>query len=300
MAVLTITIGIPGSGKTTWAKEECRRRPGLIRANRDDLRFALFAAYVLDPAGEEIITAAQHAAIAAALKAGTSVIVDDTNLRWKFRKQLHKLAADCDAAVVEKPFDIDVNVAIKRDAARDRVVGEDVIRKMYKAFVQDRRDAAAGKHVYVPNVDHNVTPYVPVSGTPKAIIVDVDGTLAKMDGRSPFDWSRVLEDKPNTPVIEAVKAAAAAGYKIIVCSGRDGVCKADTEVWMQAHNVPYDHFFIRPVGDSRKDSIIKTEIFDAHIRGQYDVHYVLDDRNQVVDMWRALGIACFQVAPGDF
>lgn len=55
-----------------------------------------------------------------------------------------------------------------------------------------------------------------------------------------------------------------------------------------------------PAGDMRKDSIVKRELFDAHIRDVYDVHYVLDDRQQVVDMWRGLGLAVFQVAPGDF
>jgi hypothetical protein len=50
----------------------------------------------------------------------------------------------------------------------------------------------------------------------------------------------------------------------------------------------------------RKDSVVKQELFDEHIRDIYDVVAVYDDRQQVVDMWRAMGIDCFQVAPGNF
>jgi hypothetical protein len=57
---------------------------------------------------------------------------------------------------------------------------------------------------------------------------------------------------------------------------------------------------MREAGDSRKDSIVKQELYERHIKPSYDVFVVLDDRNQVVDMWRSLGLVCLQVAPGDF
>jgi hypothetical protein len=57
---------------------------------------------------------------------------------------------------------------------------------------------------------------------------------------------------------------------------------------------------MREAGDSRKDSIVKQELYEKHIEPSYDVFVVLDDRNQVVDMWRSLGLVCLQVAPGDF
>ena len=58
---------------------------------------------------------------------------------------------------------------------------------------------------------------------------------------------------------------------------------------------------MRKTEDVRKDAIVKKEFFDTHIRDKYFVKYVLDDRNQVVDMWRLeLGLACLQVNYGDF
>jgi hypothetical protein len=57
---------------------------------------------------------------------------------------------------------------------------------------------------------------------------------------------------------------------------------------------------MRVAGDHRKDSIVKQEIFENHIDGMFDVQFVLDDRDQVVTMWRSLGLQCFQVAEGNF
>ena len=57
---------------------------------------------------------------------------------------------------------------------------------------------------------------------------------------------------------------------------------------------------MRRAGDARKDSVVKRELFDAHVRDRYNVRRVYDDRNQVVDMWRSLGLACLAVAEGNF
>ena len=57
---------------------------------------------------------------------------------------------------------------------------------------------------------------------------------------------------------------------------------------------------MRAAGDDRKDEIIKREIYNREIKPAFDVLCVLDDRDQVVRMWRAMGLTCLQVAPGDF
>lgn len=49
-----------------------------------------------------------------------------------------------------------------------------------------------------------------------------------------------------------------------------------------------------------RDDVVKAEMYNRHIRGTYDLMAVFDDRQRVVDMWRARGINCWQTAPGDF
>lgn len=133
-----------------------------------------------------------------------------------------------------------------------------------------------------------------------AIIVDIDGTLAKMNGRGPFEWDRVNEDKVNQPVKDIVNAMADK-YIIIIFSGRDSVCRKATEWWLAMNGIRYDELHMRPEGNFEKDCIIKRRLYDENIVGKYHIHFTIDDRDQVVEMWRKdLGLTCLQVDYGNF
>lgn len=133
-----------------------------------------------------------------------------------------------------------------------------------------------------------------------AIICDLDGTLALLNGRSPYDASGCLDDILNEPIAHIVRTYADIGMKVLLCSGRDAKYRKLTEAFLQRHAIPYDALFMRRTRDFRKDAVMKTEVYNAEIRDKYDVLFVLDDRDQVVKMWRGLGLTCLQVAPGDF
>lgn len=132
-----------------------------------------------------------------------------------------------------------------------------------------------------------------------AVIVDVDGTLALRNGRSPFDWALVSNDVPNLSVIRVLRALAATNA-IVYVTGRDEVCRGATVKWISDFVGVQGPLFMRARGDNRQDSIIKKEILESNIRPDFSPWLVLDDRDQVVQMWRTNGLACFQVAPGAF
>jgi hypothetical protein len=143
--------------------------------------------------------------------------------------------------------------------------------------------------------------YVPNLNLPKAIVVDVDGTVAKMKGRSPYEWNRVGEDAPVADVIEIISALRRSGVKLVFLSGRDGSCRLETQAWFDKFiPVPYDGFYMRPAGNNEKDSVVKLRLFDSHIRDFYNVISVFDDRDQVVEMWRSIGLTVMQVEYGAF
>lgn len=297
MPTLTLTRGLPGSGKTTWAKQQ----GGHVRVNRDELRRMLHGGPLLTGWAEVQVTLAQRAAVEALLRQGINVICDDTNLRAKAFRELAELGRLCGARIEVHDFtDVPVEECVARDAARaeDERVGEEVIRGMWQRYLAGRKlplpvpvfdDIPAARH------------YEPPVGVPDAFLVDIDGTVALMTGRSPYDETRVGEDHPNEPVIRVVRALHAAGYRIVFCSGRTDACRDDTAAWLDEHvGVPYQALHMRAAGDQRKDSIVKAEIFEKHIRPAYRVVGVLDDRMQVVRMWRALGLTVLQVAEGDF
>lgn len=137
-----------------------------------------------------------------------------------------------------------------------------------------------------------------LTGLRRAIICDIDGTLAHMGERSPYDWHRVREDTTDQVVIEVLRRFD--DHEVILVSGRDAICRRETVDWLKENRIPFHHLFMRPERDSRKDVEIKQEIYDNEIKGKFSVTLVLDDRNQVVKMWRDNGLKCLQVAEGDF
>ncbi|GIF18785.1 putative kinase [Actinoplanes tereljensis] len=298
MTRLLITRGLPASGKTTFAK---KLQPRVVRVNRDDLRRMLHGDRLFTQWAEAQVTHAQRAAVEALLRAHADVIVDDTNLRSKTVREWAELAARHSATFEVHDFtDVPLEECLRRDTERpeDERVGEEGIRRMHQRYLAGRN-----LPLPVPFVEPGGPGlvYQPDPALPEAVLVDIDGTVALMTGRSPYDWSRVGEDAPNPSVIAAVRAMHAAGYAIVFCSGRDEECRAETEAWLALYvDVPYSALFMRPAGDSRKDAIVKREIFDLQIRDRWRISGVFDDRQQVVRMWRALGLTVFQVAEGDF
>jgi predicted kinase len=303
---LVITRGLPASGKTTWARAWVSEDPWRLRVNRDDLRLMATGRLVLPGRLEDALTVAQHAAVEALLGGGYGVVVDDTNLRLRHARAWAEVAGRAGARFGVRDFtDVPLEVCLARDATRaaagEHPVGEVVIRNLHARFLSHGPLPPVPAPEAAAVVDRPMAgTYVPDPALPPAWIVDVDGTLALMSERSPYAWHRVGEDAPNPPVVELVRALRAAGNAIVVVSGRDGVARAATLAWLDRHEIPNDVLLLRARGDTRRDNVVKREIFDRSIRHVWQVRGVLDDRDQVVRMWRGLGLTCAQVAPGDF
>jgi hypothetical protein len=137
---------------------------------------------------------------------------------------------------------------------------------------------------------------------PLAWIVDVDGTLAIHCCRSPYDWRLASTDQPNRSVVVAVQALAAHPdvSAIIAISGREERAREVTAKWLNDSRVPYDELLMRADGDYRRDDVVKEEIFRQRVQHRFSVAGVIDDRDRVVQMWRRIGLVCFQVADGKF
>lgn len=279
MLTVTLTKGLPGSGKSTWAKKQVDESPNSIkRINKDDLRSMLDNGN-WSQSSEKFIIKVRDLIILEALNNGKHVIVDDTNLSDKHEAHIKELVRGLAVVQIQDFTHVPLDVCIKNDLNRSASVGEKVIKAMHKQFLSKKETYNDSKEL------------------PKAILVDIDGTLAKMDGRSPFDWSKVKEDKVNEPIKRIVSLYDG---KVIIFSGRDGSCKKETIEWLDENGIKYDAVHMRSPNDNRKDSIIKREMFEQHIRNKYHIEFVLDDRDQVVDMWRDMGLTCLQVDYGDF
>lgn len=288
MSNLTLTMmrGLPGCGKTTYANERQRANPDIVLISRDDLRRALHNGN-WSKANEHQIVCMENAVIIDSLTRGRSVIVHDTGFGAENELRLRTLAHTHNAQFIVKDFThVPLDVCIARDLTRFHSVGKDVIMDMYRR--------------YLAPVPADPPPYIP--GLPSAVIVDIDGTIAlRSPNRGPYEFEKCLDDIPNGPVILLVQDLIAAGETIVYCSGREDRFRENTGIWIGNHvGGNTDHFFMRPTGDMRKDSIVKIELYNQHIKGKYNIRFVLDDRAQVVDAWRLLGLTVLQVADGNF
>ena len=132
-----------------------------------------------------------------------------------------------------------------------------------------------------------------------AWIIDMDGTLALMGDRNPYDTSdAILKDKPNTHVVETVQALSQAyGDTFLIVSGRKEAGYVYTKKWLEdnvfSDDVDYC-LYMRANDDNRSDDIVKYEIFNRYLRG-YNIRGVFDDRPKVCRMWREIGLPVFQV-----
>lgn len=145
------------------------------------------------------------------------------------------------------------------------------------------------------------------------IVFDLDGTLALDHHRKehllkePKDWDTYFslcgKDEPHTPILELVQSLFAT-HTLGLWSGRSALVQAETTAWFVDHGLAgfFDDIRFRGVDDRTQDDILKKQWLHEWnaIHPDDPVTLVFEDRKRVVDMWRAEGIVCCQVAPGDF
>lgn len=278
---LIMLRGISASGKTTWAKKYVAENPGSLQISKDELR-AMLHDGKWTPGNEKIVLDMRDALIERALRTGRTVLVADTNLHPKHEARLRQIASEQKAEFEIKDFVVDFEEALERDAKREHPVGYVVLKQQWNDYIRPK--------LHVQQNDQ----------LPSAVLCDMDGTLALLNGRSPYDASTCENDAPNTRIIGMLHYHLLHGFKIIIMSGRDSKYRPQTEAWLAKHGIIPDLLLMRVQDDKRKDAIIKEELFRAHVLPNYYTQTVFDDRDQVVRMWRDLGLNVLQVADGNF
>jgi hypothetical protein len=288
--------------------------------DRDMVRHMLYQTYWNpERIDEKVVTETQSLLIDAGLRYGENVYVPDMNLRNQYVTRLIAQAKALNSTwVIVDLTDVDLEVCLARNEGlarrlKGKTVERDVIRGLHERYIKGRAHPLPLTVSEGKRDDTKREVYVGDRNKRQAIIVDIDGTVAHMKDRGPFDEHLVSQDTFDVSVGHMVHSAADQGCAIIFMSGRTTACYDDTEQWLLKHmpwldgadghdrGFDWDLLMRREVEDrGRPDDDVKYDLFMRNVAPYYNVLYSIDDRDKVVKMWREIGLTCAQVAYGDF
>jgi hypothetical protein len=142
-------------------------------------------------------------------------------------------------------------------------------------------------------------------------VFDLDGTLSDQTHRQPLidaekqDWDAYYAAAHADPVIKPIamiaRSLSVSGHRVEIWTGRSDVVREETAVWLFNHGIMYHRLRMREHGDHTPDYSLKLEwLNNLKYEGLPKPDAVFEDRTRVVEMYRAVGIPCLQVAKGDY
>lgn len=283
--------GLPGSGKSSYAKEILKQGGNFYRVNRDHIREML---YFSDWRGKRegmVIQIEKNIVEYLLTVEGANVVIDDCNISqkhldlWKNflnESQFAGMSINLEPHWIDTPME----ECIARDALRDRTVGRSAIVGM-----------AMKNGLYAPK---------------KVVLCDLDGTIANLDHRlgymyptdgSKKDWKSFFAEISNDTLIEGVAAQLLQkrmeGYEIFYISARPDNYRKETEEWLSRVGAPpYTALFMRRAMDKREDSEIKQDLLNQFFPDKSVINCVFDDRPRVIRMWRENGLEVIDCGTG--
>lgn len=282
MKRVIVLKGLPSSGKSTWAKQQVDANPGKYKIISKDNMRAMFDNGKFSKGNENFVLKARDALILLALQEGYCPLIDDTNLHPKHIETIKELVKGIAIIEIQDFTHVSLEECIERDRKRPNYVGEQVIRRMYRDFLQ-------------------TTPISPIynSALPNALIVDMDGTLALFDRKAVSAYSRDFTKDDLNRAVYTLLHRYTNDTTIFILSGRQEKDREATTQWLKTNIVPYDYLYMRQTDDKRSDYIVKQELYNQHIKGLCNVIAVIDDRLQVCRLWHELGLPLFRVGDPD-
>lgn len=307
---LMLLVGVAGCGKSTFAarhfaasevvsSDACRE---LVSGDPHDQRAT--------PDAFDLLSFL----LGKRLKRRRLTVIDATNLVPRARRRYLGVARKYDIPVVAVVLDLPFPVCRERDQARTRPVGAQVLAKQQRRL-ERARERLAGEPGYqavhrlrspqeVDSVEMVRIPTRPSPAgqrpasepvRPPAVVVDLDGTLASTRWREHHlagdhrDWAAFFggmgNDAPVQPLV-ALTGWLGDHTDVVVVTGRPADYEPTIRRWLGDHDVVYTRLLMRRRGDYRSDVEVKRDLYQRHVAPNWDVQLVIDDREQVVDMWR--------------
>ena len=298
---IIICRGIPGSGKSFWAKKFVEEDPeNRVRFNNDDIRNMLGKYWVTSR--EPLVSCIKENFITRAMTLGYTIVIDNMNLNpkevkyFEYAVKVHNSMNETFKYSIEfKDFWTPLDICIERDSKREHPIGNETIKGIYnkyKGFIHQQKV-----------LEYKNSKAVQDNSLPNAIIVDIDSTLSlNVSGRpfyGPNSCDGMLLDEPIRESIYLVKSYLDySNCKLIIVTGRNEGAREVTLKWLHDWYIEPDFLIMRENGDNTPTEVFKEKVYNEQIKDKFYIDMVLEDNNKCVAMWRRLGLYCLQPNDG--
>lgn len=296
---IILTRGIPGSGKSTWAKNWVNKDPEhRIRFNWDDIRNMMGPYWVINRENTGVMKSLRKTFLEKMMYEGWDIVIDNMNLNPKeytYYSDLvnsHNKNFTTQYVLEFKDFFIPVEECISKDALRQNPIGEKTIKEIWKKY----------RHfIQTTNVEKYVNNLIkPDPDKPYCVVIDMDSTMCFNTNKRPWYGKdaaeEMINDVENFGVCETVWALMQE-YPIIVATGRDTSQEEVTIKWLLQHRIYPVKYYFRTEGDYRKGTEVKKEQIEKILK-DYNILVIFEDSEPIVQMYRDMGLTVLQPNKG--
>lgn len=323
---LLMMMGLPSAGKTTYTRSLINSNPNHIRVSRKDIQAELG----WNPKNPDLLVklnAVRDAQILDALLAGKSVISDDTNLDPEDETRLQGLAEAAQSNFKKQFLATSLEECLRRNSYRlplDKVDESEIREMAVKASLVNplikveelnphpailmKADPPVVGEVITPNsptglekVDQGFKKWEPNENLMGAVIVNLDClSIWDKEKREYCEYAKGHLDKVNEVVKKLIMTIHKyVNYQIIYMSGRPDNNYQPAIRFLAGNMCPQGPLYMRKNFDSRQEWIVFGEMLNQHVRGKYDVKFILDNDKDTIDFWRSIGLTVLQTDDGN-